>query len=67
MALAAWLSVLLRTSYAAFFATWLFLHCRAMHYGKQVGFFAMLGLFAGFVSPLQGGIWMGMAPRIRLC
>ena len=47
---------------AAFFATWLFLCCRAMNYGKQVGFFAMLGLFAGFVSPLEGGIWMGMAP-----
>lgn len=45
---------------AAFFATWLFLKTKAMDYGKQVGFFAILGLFVGFVSALQGGIWWGM-------
>lgn len=43
---------------SAFFATWLFLRTRAMSYARQVGWFAILGLFAGVVSALPAWNWM---------
>lgn len=43
---------------AAFFATWLFLQTKAMPYARQVGWFAMLGLFAGIVCALPAWNWM---------
>lgn len=45
----------------AFFATWLFLKTKASSYGRQVCWFAVVGLFAGIVSALPAWNWMGFS------